>query len=571
MNSLHWAPVANHLWQSTLFGAVAVLLVLALKENPAQIRYRLWLAASLKFLVPFSLLLAMGSRFEWRTAAVVAPPLSQAITQISRPFEAPIASVAPTVAPAMPSFLPALAILVWLGGCAVVLGRWWMRWSRVRVALRAASRLPIAGPIEVMSSPARLEPGIFGVFRPILLLPEGIADRLTPAQLQAILAHEFCHVRRRDNLAAAIHMVVETVFWFHPLVWWIGARLIEERERACDEEVLRLGSQPEVYATGILNVCKFYLESPLACAVGVTGANLKKRIEAIMTRPMLYNLTLARKLLLATAGIAALAGPILLGIVNPRPGRTQAQAARLRFEVATIKPTKSTGGKGGILTPPGGGLRMGSVTLKGLIGLAYDVRESQISGGPAWISSETYDIEAKPERPDPSGPSNNPAPGSTAWKRLQQRLQSLLAERFRLVLHKDGKAGPIYALVVAKGGFKLQPVENADEIPPGTMRDRGHITGRAGTMQMLATVLSGMLGRHVEDRTGLTGRYTYKVEYSPEFALEGKASGEAPSDANSPGPSVFTALQEQLGLKLESTRGTLETLVIDRAEKPSGN
>ncbi len=107
-------------------------------------------------------------------------------------------------------------------------------------------------------------------------------------------------------------------FWFNPLVWWIGARMIEERERACDEEVVRLGNEPQAYAEGILNVCKFYLESPLACVSGVTGSDLKKRIEAIMTHRMSYRLTLARKLLLAAAGMAAVAGPILGGILNAR-------------------------------------------------------------------------------------------------------------------------------------------------------------------------------------------------------------------------------------------------------------
>ena len=83
--------------------------------------------------------------------------------------------------------------------------------------------------------------------------------------MEAVIAHEVCHVRHRDNLIAAIHMLVETVFWFHPLVWWIGKRMVDDRERACDEEVLRLGSEPRVYAEGILSVCKLDAESPLAC------------------------------------------------------------------------------------------------------------------------------------------------------------------------------------------------------------------------------------------------------------------------------------------------------------------
>jgi uncharacterized protein (TIGR03435 family) len=558
------SPLANHLWQSTLFTGATLLLTLVLRQNRAHIRYRLWLAASVKFLVPFSLLLAIGSRFEWRTAPTLAPPLSSAMGQISQPFTPPISVVTTSAAPAVWSWMPALLVLVWLSGFAAVVFRWCVRWRRVRTAMRTASRLPIQAPIDVMSSPSRLEPGIFGVFRPVLLLPEGIADRLTPAQFQAILAHEFCHMRRRDNLAAAIHMVVEAVFWFHPLVWWIGARLIEERERACDEEVLRLGSEPEVYAAGILNVCKFYLESGLTCASGVTGADLKKRIESIMTARILHRLTLARKLLLATAGIAALAIPIFIGIVNAQ------DATPLKFEVATIKPSKSNGGKGGLEILPGGGLRMGGVTLRHLITFAYDIPENRISGGPRWLGSKTYDIVAKAERVDPADnrPETVVAPGTAAWDRVRRRMQALLAERFALVIHTDAKEGPAYALVIAKNGPKLK--ESQDQGNPRTMRSAGRIDAQRGTMHMLSALLSNWLGRPVLDRTGLTGTYDYKVEY----AQEGGPPSEIPADAtpsNLSGPSIFIALQEQLGLKLESIRAAVETIVIERAERPSAN
>ena len=124
---------------------------------------------------------------------------------------------------------------------------------------------------------------MFGILRPVLLWPRDIDMRLDDAQVHAILAHELAHVRRRDNLTAAMHMFVEAVFWFHPLVWWIGARLVDERERACDEEVVRLGNDPHVYAESILKTCQFYVESPLTCVPGVTGSDLKKRIERIMS------------------------------------------------------------------------------------------------------------------------------------------------------------------------------------------------------------------------------------------------------------------------------------------------
>jgi hypothetical protein len=160
------------------------------------------------------------------------------------------------------------------------------------------------------------EPGIVGIFRPALLLPNGLMDRLTPAQVEAVVSHELCHVQRRDNLAAAMHMVVEALFWFHPLVWWIERRLLEERERACDEEVLSRGAEPLAYAEGILNVCKLYKESALLCVSGVAGADLKKRIEDIMSNGVTHTLSVGRRALLVVAGIAVLAVPMTVGVVQ---------------------------------------------------------------------------------------------------------------------------------------------------------------------------------------------------------------------------------------------------------------
>ncbi len=188
-------------------------------------------------------------------------------------------------------------------------------WLRIRAAVRASSLIDMPGSVEIRASPGLLEPGVVGFFRPILLLPAGIVERLTPLQLQAVLAHEMCHVRRRDNLTSAIHMMVEAVFWFHPFVWYIGARMVEERERACDEAVLSLGGEPRDYAEGILSVCKLYVESPLVCVSGVTGANLKRRIEAIIANRTGQRLNRVKKFVLASAGVAVLVGPVVLGLM----------------------------------------------------------------------------------------------------------------------------------------------------------------------------------------------------------------------------------------------------------------
>src|SRR5262249_54626054 len=141
--------------------------------------------------------------------------------------------------PPVASPFPTLLWGTWACGFLGIGCSWWIRWRRFRAAVRTGSPVPLAVPIRTVSSTLLIEPGVFGVFRPVVLLPDGILDRLTSAQLKAVIAHELCHIYHRDNLMAAIHMFVETVFWFHPLVWWIGKRMVEEREHACDEEVLQ--------------------------------------------------------------------------------------------------------------------------------------------------------------------------------------------------------------------------------------------------------------------------------------------------------------------------------------------
>ena len=323
--------IANHLWQSTLFALVAILLSFALRKNQARTRHTIWMLASLKFLVPFSLLVSAGSHVPRRTSAPVTQPASLVLEKISQPFPNP--TVAVTAHPA--TNWQALALALWLCGCGAVLGNWSIRWKRVRSAARLATRAKIDAPIEIKFSPALMEPGIFGILRPVLLLPQGIAERLTTQQFDAIIAHELCHVRRRDNLTSALHMLVEATFWFHPLVWWIGARLVEERENACDEEVLHLGKDPQVYAESILRVCQLYLESPLVCVSGITGADLKQRIEAIMTRGIGEKLGLGRKLMLAALAITAVVGPLAIGFLHAPPLRAQTLLTgqpRLKFE-----------------------------------------------------------------------------------------------------------------------------------------------------------------------------------------------------------------------------------------------
>ena len=370
-----------HIWQSTLFAGAAALLTLLLRRNRARTRYWVWFIGLVKFLVPFGILVSLGSHLTMPQWTPKAPALARAMTQPAISFVmGDVAQLAFTPAPAArgntTDTVPAILLGIWACGFVAIATCWVRRWMRVRADVRLASKLPIDIGIPVVSSPVLCEPGVFGIFRPFLILPDGIAEHLSKAEWEAILAHEICHVRCHDNLTAVIYMLVESVFWFHPLVWWMGTRLVAERERACDEEVLRLGSEPNVYAESILKVCELYLESPLVCVSGVTGSNLKKRIEAIMYNSVAVRLNFARRAILTVAGIAALAAPIVVGIMKAPAALAQSTAAVMpRFEAASIRPTSQVGsdiqGNGDVRMLPGGRLMAESALLRYFIQNAY--------------------------------------------------------------------------------------------------------------------------------------------------------------------------------------------------------
>jgi uncharacterized protein (TIGR03435 family) len=341
-NEAWTAALGNHLWQSTAVTGVAWLLVRSLRNNHARTRYWLWMVASVKFLIPFSLLIAAGESLRSAFAAPFQKPaLAAAMEQVVLPFPqaaspASVAygGVAPAAAIHPGNILPSILLVVWLCGFLLVLFSWMRGWLRIRASIRASSRMMLQAEVPVLSSPLLIEPGIFGIFRPVLLLPQGINDRLSSAQLGTIIAHEMCHVRRRDNLTAASHMIVEALFWFHPAVWWIETRLLEEREQACDEAVLQSGSEADLYAESILNVCKFCIESPLACVAGVAGSDLKRRIVRIMAEKMARNLDLGRKLLLALAATVAISIPVFFGLVQIKLTDAQASTGNPARELA---------------------------------------------------------------------------------------------------------------------------------------------------------------------------------------------------------------------------------------------
>ena len=322
------AALLDHLWQSTLVAALAALLALSLRHNSARVRFWLWFAASLKFLVPFAALAALGERLAaLLPVTVTASPRLLATLPVAETISAPATMLA--AMPQAPSGINIALVLglIWALGVIAVLGIRLIRSLRLRSVLKNARDIDLSQApsfVKVKTSSSLLEPGLVGIFNPVVLLPQGLMARLSPGEIQSILAHELTHLRRRDNLTAAIHMWVEALFWFYPLVWLIGARLIAERERACDEGVLAHGHDREVYAGGILKVCKFCLQSPLACAAGVSGGDLGTRVRQIMTAPDALAVPAPKKLLLAGAALLTLTVPVMAGLVTaPLPAAIQ--------------------------------------------------------------------------------------------------------------------------------------------------------------------------------------------------------------------------------------------------------
>ena len=593
-------PLANHLWQSTLFAGAAGLLTLALRKNRAQTRYWLWLAASVKFLIPFSLLVVIGGHFGRQSTAAPAAGWPYAVELVSQPFGAPppVAAAPLSTAGTPANWIPAALCAIWAIGFAMVLLSWWWRWRGLRAALRTAKPLHLPIGIQAMTSPAFAEPGVFGIWRAILLLPAGITDRLTPAQWEAIVAHELCHVRRRDNLATAIHMGVEALFWFYPLVWWLGARLMEERERACDEEVLLIGHEPEAYAEGILKICELYLESPLPCVAGVTGANLKRRIEKIMLKSTGLRLSLVKKAALAAAGAAAPIGPVSIGILNgpiiqaQSPQGPREAAPAIKFESASVMPCAG-GVPAGSPTVSPGRLKTGCATLAapyptagliqrvyGRLGLGralFPGSALPVLGGPAWINSAFYVIDAK-------------APATVSTEEMEgPMLQALLEDRFRLQVRRETREVPVYELTVAQAG-KLERATEGSCVPSNLSRPRPplpsgerycqDLVGRRppntylnledATIDAFCKLLGLVTDRPILDKTGIAGKYNFHLEFATDKTTSGGLLPVTP--ANEPSAaSIFMMVQQQLGLKLDSARGPREFLVVDHVERPSLN
>lgn len=315
-----WPLLANHLWQATLFSLLALAAATSLRRAPALTRYFVWLVALVKFALPSALLffLAAQAGFDLPAlplretlpdsrAAAVSPLLSP-VNQTSPGLFAADAGApgggtsgvaASRYSRAAGGSLYSVITCVWLAGC-FVLAACWLRRSRALSASlakgremfvgreeaalrRVQGRLGLRREVRLLVTPAVSEPGVWGVLRPVVALPEGVSERLDDAELEAVFMHELSHIKRWDNLAGNLQRALCCVFWFHPVVWLIDRRLLAEREQACDDVVVRLGGASEVYVNGIAKVCRYCLGREAAGLAKVTGSDLKQRVERIVS------------------------------------------------------------------------------------------------------------------------------------------------------------------------------------------------------------------------------------------------------------------------------------------------
>jgi uncharacterized protein (TIGR03435 family) len=408
-----------------------------------------------------------------------------------------------------------------------------------------------------------------------------------------------------------MHMPVEAIFWFHPLVWWIGARLVATREQACDEHVVTETAEPIAYAEGIVNVCRRYLETPHMAVPGVGGADVKARIDAILANRIGLRLTLSKRLVLTAVAVLSLAAPIVTGAIEAgafAAGQLTGAPAggppidpQLRFEVASVKPVADNGRYGRFLPTPQR-FEYSELPIGWFLRTALQKPDYQVIGAPGWIETEFYTIMAKPPEGTPSGA-------------MATMMLNLLKDRFQLATHletrellifnlvmarKDGRLGPnlkvtpadcqatvaernaaLEAAAAGRGARPPMPPLGDPNAPPACGFGRigiGDVAVNGRTIAQFVTTLSEWVGSPVIDKTGLTGLYDFTLKSSPEglhvpgplgrtMALRIAQAPAPPVDPDT--PSLFVALQEQLGLKLEGARGPVEVVVIDRLERPT--
>jgi uncharacterized protein (TIGR03435 family) len=454
----------------------------------------------------------------------------------------------------------------------VLAGLWEMRRIRrgarpwqpfEQLARHIAQAAGLNRPIDVLVHDRAAGPMTCGVLHPAVILPADAAH-WPEGDVRRALVHELEHVRRADWLTHCLARIVCALYWFHPLVWIAWRELVFEAERACDDAVL-VRADAEPYADQLLSLAQRLSAARRHPQLAMANSrDLSRRVLAVLDDAQQRGRAGGRRLSGVIAGAA-----VLIAVLTPLNvvGRETAQGAvGGEFEVASVKPNLSVGqGVMGVEFLPGGRVSATRAPLALLIAAAYDVPVNDIDKGLTLLAAGRFDVEARAG----AGALRPEASENARHRQLQVMLQSLLRERFKLAMHTETKDMPLYTLVIAKNGPRLKPSPPNRECPTVPCGSVGGgpasgLRGRDAELSALADTLSLFLDRPVRDRTGLHGRFDIDV---PAWTSRDASSGRPAPDPSD--PSIFTVLEEQLGLKLEATRGPREIYVVDHVEVPA--
>lgn len=583
---------------SLLLFAAVLAHVLIGKRVSAASRHLLWtLAISALLILPvFS-----GVLPEWRVDKV-AP---SRVAELAQTAESPVIRLAAEVTSFMSvsaripdvgqaasgriSWSRVATVLYSIGILALLLRLVAQRWSVRRLAYRAtrvrdsawtrlldetAASLDFRRPIVLLRTLEETMPMAFGTRRPAIVIP-AVADTWSEDRRRSVLLHELAHVARYDCLTQSLAAVACAIYWIHPGVWWIARRLRIERELACDDRVLAAGADAGDYASHLLEFA-YSLRVDMAPVLAVTMAaprQLEGRLRALLEGGRNRQMPAMGSRVIATAFTVALAGAIAAAERGPAALLQIEAPPRQTFEVASVRPNNSVETGGFIQRRPGGSFSVGNQTLLTLMLFAYQIQGFQLVGAPDWIGTERFDIVAKAAGDIPPTPF-----GETPPEALM--LRSLLEDRFKLTAHRETRDMPIYALVLARSDGRLGPrlrrptsdycakrfeAESKPGMTPpppgspvcGISGGSTELTAGSFPLSAFAGFLARQARRIVIDRTGLMGVWDFDLKWSPPNT----------PDPDPDRPSIFTALQEQLGLRLDATTGPVEVLVIDRIER----
>ena len=606
MHVAGWTLI-HFVWQGAVVAVAAAVFLQLCRNRAASVRYAIACGALVTMLAGV-LVTAMFIDLPADPRGMAGPALhtpSSVRTDVLLPI-----NVGPDSPPA---FAPAWTVRVepllpwivgiWLCGVLLLLARvgagWWQvhRLHQCAAALlcshwqetgnRIAARLGLARFVRIVELPHAGIPMVVGCLRPIVVLPIAALSTLNAAQVEAIIAHELAHVRRHDYLVNLMQTLAETLLFYHPAVWWLSTRIREEREHCCDDVAVAVCGDPVEYAAALAELDEWKTEE-LELAAAATGGSLLIRVRRILR----VEVSDARMSPWAFGiGVVAIAGGSVLTALAQAPAQSETQPS---FEVASVRPNVSGDTKMSNMTFAGGRYHAINIPLRLLIMHSYGLQPQQLVDAPDWISSERFDVVAKADGElDPPVSRDTPS-------RLHLMIRSLLAERFKLRAHREPRQIDIYALVRARPDGRLGPELKPSAVdcealraarrgggpPPEPTKpgERPQCGARVGAGELIAggqpllelvSLLSGTVGRSVIDRTGLNGTYDIYLKWTPDFVRQ-RPPGSTPGETiringvefDPSGPSIFTALQEQLGLKLESERGIVEALVIDHIERP---